>query len=190
MKTLENSIKTMWSPQKETYIMPVIKNMAVLVNEDGSTCVTVEYSKPLPEIKKTFGKDKPEPDKSHIVRMKLGKRVMTQRELNQKKVHGGSWSDTDEEFKQIFEEKQEVSLSDDSIDAIIKKLKTENPSKKQLGWLIANVLNRFTGSKGDERSILMLIAAMNMLNLSDGSDQIMSAARRLITVALVQPRKK
>lgn len=55
-------------------------------------------------------------------------------------------------------------------------------SRKSLLILIANALNKYRSSdKSDIKSMLMLIAALGLLNAKDESNLSLSAARRLVT---------
>jgi hypothetical protein len=51
-------------------------------------------------------------------------------------------------------------------------------SKEGIAFLIASGLNR-ASSKSDEKGMILLVAALSLLNMSDGQDQLMSVARRL-----------
>lgn len=55
-------------------------------------------------------------------------------------------------------------------------------SRRSLLTLIASTLNRYRSSnKTDTKSMLMLIAALGLLNAKDDSNMTIAAARRLIT---------
>lgn len=57
-------------------------------------------------------------------------------------------------------------------------------SRKSLLLMIANALNKYRSSdKADTKSMLMLIAALGLLNAKDESNLTLSAARRLATTS-------
>lgn len=64
-------------------------------------------------------------------------------------------------------------------------------SKDNLAVMVAQALNRYSFlDKADDRGMLLLIAALQLLTISDGSDTINSTARRLIGAGLMQMKRK
>lgn len=57
---------------------------------------------------------------------------------------------------------------------------TESPSRENLVNIIANSLNRVSG-KEDQKNVLMLIAALGLLNATKEQGLALSVARKLAT---------
>lgn len=72
----------------------------------------------------------------------------------------------------------------------IKDQETTN-TKKQLVNMIATQLYKFVNSSTyDVKSLVMLVAALSLLNTSDDNQQAINTARRLTTSALSRTNKK
>lgn len=63
-------------------------------------------------------------------------------------------------------------------------------SKDTLAIQVAQALNRYSMvDKADDRGMLLLIAALMLLNVSDNSETVNGTVRRLITAGMTQMRK-
>jgi hypothetical protein len=68
---------------------------------------------------------------------------------------------------------------------------TKLSSKEGLANLVATALNRYSFLKDSEdRGILLLMAALMLLNVSDGGENTNATARRLITAGLMHVKRK
>ena len=65
-------------------------------------------------------------------------------------------------------------------------------TKKSVTSFIASNLQRFAGStdETDTKAMLMLVAALSLLDASDDNPTALQTARRLATMALVKSTKK
>lgn len=64
-------------------------------------------------------------------------------------------------------------------------------SKEALAQQVAQALNRYSFlDKADDRGMLLLLAALALLNVSDNSDNINGTARRLLAAGLGQMKRK
>ena len=64
-------------------------------------------------------------------------------------------------------------------------------SKEALAQQIAQALNRYSFlDKADDRGMLLLLAALALLNVSDNGDNINGTARRLLAAGLGQMKRK
>jgi hypothetical protein len=67
---------------------------------------------------------------------------------------------------------------------------SDDATKKSLINIIANNLNRYkTSDKGDIKNMLMMIAALSLLNSKDNSGLALNTARRLASTVSTSSKK-
>lgn len=81
-------------------------------------------------------------------------------------------SQLDEEFDEILN----LIIEDDDDNT--------NQSKKSMGILISNYMNTLASRNVDIRALILLVAALNLVDMSDGNDVLIQTARRLTSNAL------
>lgn len=85
----------------------------------------------------------------------------------------------------------EAKTAEDTKDAANILKGDSTTSRDSLAVMTAQALSRYSFlDKADDRGMLLLIAALQLLNISNNSDTINSTARRLISAGLMQMKKK
>ncbi len=136
--------------------------------------------------KPVAGKDPNLEGAIRFILQQQGKRSMKDADLS---VVSGDEHDTTQLLRRI--QGSIVSEARDFDQADADQAATKISSKEGLSNLVAQALNRYSFVKdSDDRGILLLMAALMLLNASDGGETTNSTARRLITAALTQMKRK
>jgi len=136
--------------------------------------------------------DKKDPNVQSAIRFILqqqGKKTMKDGDMS---VTDGHEHDVNQVMRRIHGSiVQEELITEAEANDVSSKLKADpTTSKDTLAIQVAQALNRYSMvDKADDRGMLLLMAALMMLNVSDNSETTNGTVRRLITAGLSQLRK-